>query len=188
MHNLPNFKIASNGIISQAFLLQGISTFYDAIDFICNLKYGRNADKNDLRTVFTDKKGTCSTKHALLKCLADENNCNDIRLILGIFRMNAINTPKIGNTLSRHCLKYIPEAHIYLKYQAVIYDFTTLHPPDFISDLLYETAIRPGDIAHYKVQLHQCFLTGWLRQNKDITYSPSEIWNIREQCIQDLSG
>lgn len=185
---LPDFQIATNGIISEAFLLQGITTLHNAIDFIRNLKYGRNTDKSDLRTVFRDKKGTCSTKHALMKCLADENGPNPIRLMLGIFRMHAVNTPKISSTLLRYGLAYIPEAHIYLKYRAAVFDFTSPQPSDFISDLLYETVIQPGDIIHYKVQLHQYFLTDWLSQNKDITYAPDALWRIREQCIRDLSG
>ena len=74
MTNLPDFDIKSTGQISKEFVDRNILTFNQATLFIKELAYGRNADKNNLTSVFMDNCGTCSTKHALLKRLADENN------------------------------------------------------------------------------------------------------------------
>ncbi|MGJ1268687.1 hypothetical protein ACR78F_14460 [Sphingobacterium spiritivorum] len=87
MKELPDFKIQNNGNMSEEFLNRDILSFYQAINYIQNLDYGRNSNKEDLTTVFTDNKGTCSTKHAILKQLASENEVNNIKLILGIFKM-----------------------------------------------------------------------------------------------------
>jgi hypothetical protein len=189
MNKLPNFDIKSDAKISREFLKRNILTFHQATKYIQNLDYGRNENKDDLSTVFTDNKGTCSTKHALLKQLADENAFTHIKLVLGIFKMSAASTPKIGNTLSKNNLKYIPEAHNYLKYGNIIFDFTKQNSSsaDFIDDLLFETEIQPNEISQHKIQMHKTFLTNWLNENNNINYSLDELWKIREQCIQDLS-
>jgi len=189
MNNLPDFDIEQNGEISRVFLSRNILTFHQAIEFIRNLNYGRNLNKGDLKTVFTDNKGTCSTKHAVLKQLAHENHFDDINLMLGVFKMNAKNTPKVAETLTEYNLKYIPEAHNYLKYKLEIFDFTkpNVSSFDFVNDLFFETEIQPNEIAGRKVQIHRGFLVNWLNENSDIEYSLDEIWRIREQCIQNLS-
>src|SRR6218665_1646810 len=96
---LLNFNITSDQEISQLFKQNNCSDFHSASEFIRNLPYRRNLNKDNLATVFIDECGTCSTKHALLKTLADENNQADFKLILGIFRMNGSNTPKIKSVL-----------------------------------------------------------------------------------------
>ncbi|MBA5793786.1 hypothetical protein H1R17_12120 [Flavobacterium sp. xlx-214] len=189
MNKLPNFNIETKGEISLEFLKRNMLTFHQAITYIQKLPYGRNADKDNLSTVFIDNKGTCSTKHALLKQVADENNFNEMQLILGIFRMNAQNTFKIAKTLKEYNLEYIPEAHNYLKYKGKIFDFTRMNSSatDFATDLVYEIDIKPSEINQTKIQIHKNFLIDWLNENPNITYSLNEIWSIREQCIKDLS-
>lgn len=189
MSQIPNFDIQSDGEISKEFLKRNILTFHQATVYIQNLDYGRNPNKDDLKTIFTDNKGTCSTKHAILKQLADEHDFDSIELKLGIFKMSAANTPKIGRILLEKNLKYIPEAHNYLKYGNDIFDYTKQNstPADFVNDLIFETAIRPNEINQPKIQMHKNFLVNWLNENQEITYSIEELWAIREQCIQNLS-
>ena len=189
MNQFPNFDIKSYGEISTEFLNRNILTFHQATEYIQNLSYGRNSNKDDLKTIFTDSKGTCSTKHAILKQLAKENNFDCFKLILGVFKMSAENTPKVVNTLTKHNLEYIPEAHNYLKYENRIFDFTKRNSSwtDFVSDLLFETEIQPNDLNQPKIQIHKKFLVNWLNENNNINYSLDELWKIREQCIQDLS-
>lgn len=189
MNQIPNFDIKSDREISKEFLKRNILTFHQATEFIQNLKYGRNSNKDDLKTIFTDNKGTCSTKHAVLKQLANENEFDNIKLIIGIFKMNAQNTPKVGSTLSKNNLKYIPEAHNYLKYGNDIFDFTKPNSllEDFINDLIFETEIQPTEINQHKIKIHKNFLISWINENYETKYSLDELWKIREQCIQDLS-
>jgi hypothetical protein len=187
MNKLPNFEIKPTREISKEFSKRNILTFHEATQYIRNFSYGRNSSKDDLKIIFTENKGTCSTKHAILKQLADENNFLNIKLMLGIFKMNAENTPKVENTLLKNNLKYIPEAHNYLKYENNFFDFTKSSSADFVKDLLFETEIPPNEINQPKIQIHKKFLINWLNENKDINYSLDEIWQIREQCIQDLS-
>ncbi len=189
MRNPPDFDIQSQGQISKEFIDRNILTFHQASIFAKHLAYGRNADKNNLVSVFTDNCGTCSTKHALLKKLADENGYDKVKLIVGLFKMNKNNTPEISETLRKNQLEYIPEAHCYLKFEGRIIDLTKINskPKDFLDDLIEEIEISPEQITDYKVNYHKNYLLTWLDKNEQISYSLDDIWKIREQCIQDLA-
>lgn len=187
---LLDFKIESNDEISAQFLKREIFYFRDAARFIQNLDYGRNTDKNDLKTIFTENRGTCSSKHALLKTLAVENGFYGIQLTIGIFRMNATNTPKIKDRLLKYDIDFIPEAHTYLKYKGQYFDFTRTGSSanDFLDDLLFEVEIEPNEIGEEKIRIHQTYLNNWVKDNSDLKYLAKEIWDIREECIEDLSN
>ncbi|HTN45648.1 MAG TPA: hypothetical protein VL098_04820 [Flavipsychrobacter sp.] len=175
--------------LSAAFRQRGITRFDEAIYFVRHLPYGRNADKLQLTTVFSDGCGTCSTKHAMLYELAQENAYEAVRLFVGLFRMNGENTPPVKRTLAAHQLSYIPEAHCYLKINGEIVDATKAHskPSDFLTDLLQEIEIVPVQITDFKIAFHKNYLQHWLAENPSITCSPEELWTIREQCIKDLA-
>lgn len=189
MINQPDFDIKSMGQISKEFTDRNIVTFKQASLFIRQLAYGRNAEKNNLATVFTDNCGTCSTKHALLKRLADENEFEKVKLIVGLFKMNKKNTPQVSSTLQKYNLEYIPEAHCYLKFEDQIIDLTKLNskPTDFLDELIEEIEIIPEQITDFKVNYHKNYLASWLDKNKQINLSLNELWEIREECIQKLS-
>lgn len=188
MQFCPNFNIKSLGIISDQFLKLGLNDFQSASLFIKNLPYKRNSDKLNSLCVFDDSGGTCSTKHALLKNLALENNFKNLKLMLGIFKMNSTNTPRISPVLNKYNLHEIPEAHNYLKYQNEIIDCTRKNfgAADFINDLAEEIEIQPSQITDFKVQYHQKFLENYLQENPHIPYSLHEFWKIREECIAAL--
>jgi hypothetical protein len=183
-----NFTIQSNGLISREFILRNIFTFNQAAKFVSHLSYGRNKNKNDLITIFFDNCGTCSTKHALLKQLAIENDFEGLKLLLGLFKMNGRNTPAVTETLARNKLEFIPEAHNYLKFDTIILDFTKASsmPSDFMNDLIQEIEILPCQISGYKIEYHKRYLKGWLAENTQIDLSLDEIWKIREECIKDI--
>jgi len=189
MNELPNFKIQPNGEISSEFLKRNIYTFSHATKYINNLNYGRNENKDDLKTIFDDNCGTCSTKHSILKKLAEENNENDIKLILGIFKMGVNYSKEIRETLERNQLDYIPEAHNYLKYENKIFDFTKIgsKASDFQNELLEEVEISPNQITTFKVAYHKNYLQNWLNKNEKIKLNLNELWKIREECIQNLT-
>lgn len=184
-----NFEIKSNLPISRLFLERGITTFIDACDYVKNLSYGRNENKQDLTTVFSENMGTCSTKHALLRQLAIENNVDEVRLILGLFKMTKANTPEVAINLTEYCLDYIPEAHNYLKVNGEIIDCTKHNSSKkgFIDDLLCEIEIEPNQISEFKLNYHQTILRDWLLDNLDKKMNFDELWRIREKCISDLS-
>lgn len=186
---LPDFKINPIGRISNEFLKNGIHSFKDASEWVKLLPYSRNPNKEDLITLFSDNCGTCSTKHALLKQLCIENDFQDIELVMGLFKMNGKNTPRISETLRKNNLDYIPEAHNYLKYCGKILDYTkpASDPPDFAYDLIEELVIAPYQISSYKIAYHKNYLKYWLNSNPQIKMTEEELWEVREACIRALS-
>jgi hypothetical protein len=185
---MKNFTLNKDkGIISDKFLSRNITDFHGACQYIAALPYKRNLHKNNILCVFNDLGGTCSTKHATLRKLALENDYDEVKLILGIFKLDAEYTGKIRRTLEKFKLKYIPEAHNYLKIEEKYYDFTNpkSNYDQFKNKILIEKEMEFSEIVNEKISFHKDFLRKWIVA-ENIHYSLDEIWSIREQCIQDL--
>lgn len=184
-----NFDIKDKGSISRLFLAHRITDFKTACSFIAGLPYKRNTNKDDLTTVFTENGGTCSTKHAVLQKLCMENEYEQVKLVLGIFKMDGIYAPSIVPVLQAYGLSYIPEAHNYLLVEGTYLDFTKpgADYTDFKEKLLQEALIDYTQITTYKVQQHKHFLAAWL-QTTQLSYSLDELWQIREKCIAALQA
>lgn len=166
---------------------KGIENWSDLIDFMQNLSYGRNQNREDFSLVIKENKGTCSSKHSFLKKIADLNNIDNVKLILGIYRMNNLNTPKIGNTILESGLEFIPEAHCYLKLNNQRIDITDINSDieNLSKDILEEIEIQPEQVNTFKVDFHKEYLQNWLTEN-GIKLNFEEVWEIREQCIRKL--
>lgn len=182
-------RLNSQEKVSSLFYSKGITTFAEACQWIAALPYKRISNRSDISAVFAEECGTCSTKHALLKNLAEENELSDVKLMIGIFRMTKAYSIKLEPLFMQYQLDYIPEAHCYLKFNDKRFDFTTLtsKASDFEEELMFETEINADEIFEGKVELHKNFLTQWLEENKNINYTPAELWKIRELCIEALS-
>ena len=162
--------------------------FETLIEKVKNIPYGRNANRYDFSLVLSENKGTCSSKHAFLKDFADKNEIKNVKLYIGIFKMNETNTPKLGDLLSNNKIEYIPEAHCYLKINQVPVDVTTVDSfyDKIKQDIVEEIEITPNQVSDFKVTYHKAFLKNWIKEtNQNNTFE--EIWEIREQCISKLS-
>jgi hypothetical protein len=162
--------------------------FIELIEKVKHIPYGRNSNRYDFSLVISENKGTCSSKHAFLKDFANRNNIPNIKLYIGIFKMNEENTSKIFPLLSENQIKYIPEAHCYLKVDGIPLDITTSESfyTKIKNDILEEIEIESIQVADYKVNYHKDFLKKWIIEtNQNKTFE--EIWIIRENCIQKLS-
>ena len=166
-----------------------IQNWSDLIEFTRNLPYGRNSNRHDFSLVIKENKGTCSSKHAFLKKVANLNDFKYVKLILGLYRMTHTNTPKIGKTIIDAGLEYIPEAHCYLKLDHQRIDITNTHSDiETLSDaILLEIEIEPEQVADFKVDFHKNYLKNWIHENQ-IPMSFETVWEIREQCIKELEG
>ncbi|MBL1409237.1 GNAT family N-acetyltransferase [Sphingobacterium faecale] len=184
-----DFEISElSGSISKVAIDKGFTSFRKVSEWVCNLDYRRNIDKDNALCLFNEQCGTCSTKHALLKRIADENSNEELQLMLGIFAMNAKNTPAIKDILKKYKLNYIPEAHNYLRAYNYLLDFTGIgiNETKFELEILEEIEIQPEQITDYKVSYHRDYLDRWIREN-GIPYSLDELWKIREECIKALT-
>ncbi len=194
---LPDFRIGLNAGKSSSLLRKmNINSFHQAARFVCLMPYKRNHDIGNALNLIAEQRGTCSGKHHALAIVADENKCPDLKLTIGIYRMNAENTAgnnlekaaKIKNILEKSGLNYIPEAHTYLKYNEQIFDFTSLFSNNnqrFLGDLIVEKTVFPQDLFKEKVPFHKDFLEKWIAQN-NVQLSVDQIWDIRENCIAVL--
>jgi hypothetical protein len=183
IEQLPNGILHDNGLISKSLLSKGITNFHDTCKYIQNLPYGRTSNKTDWMLVITERRGTCSTKHALIARLAEELDL-DVHLMLGIYPMKEANTPGVGKILHKTKFSFIPEAHCYLKYNDIRIDITGLDHSDEepIDELLVEEEILPAQIGNYKENFHQQYIRQWANSAQF-----NEIWSLREACIKALS-
>lgn len=190
MDGLTDFPLILNGICSNAFKKLQIFQFKDACKFVCSLPYQRIVNKSDPLAVLVEAHGTCSTKHALLKRLADEQNQTKISLQLGIFEMNDNNTPVLSPLLKENQLQAIPEAHCYLKYNECRFDFTGNDKIklDIEKEIIAEYEINPTDIFTRKQEIHKNFHIQWLLANKINHLNQQQVWQLREECIELLSN
>lgn len=182
--------ISTDRTLKSSYLLRNksIHSFEALMQFVKALPYGRNSNRENFGLVIQEAKGTCSSKHAYLKSVAEENKFSDVKLILGIFKMSGSNIPEIKSVLAQYSLPYIPEAHCYLKVNDKRIDCTNLSFDinDHLEDILIEKEISPSDVNDFKIQFHQDFIQSHItKMNWDITLE--KLWEIREQCIQVLS-
>ncbi|MEZ4910073.1 MAG: VOC family protein [Saprospiraceae bacterium] len=165
----------------------GIHNWSELIDFTQKIPYGRNQNREDFSLVIKENKGTCSSKHAFLKKIADLNNFENVKLLLGMYRMNNLNTPKIEDTILKSGLEYIPEAHCYLKLNNQRIDITTTGSDvqKLTYDIIEEMEIAPEQVSTFKVDYHKKYLQNWILEN-DIKFEFAKLWEIRENCISKL--
>lgn len=184
---INHYTLTSNDNLTELLKGKSIHNWSDLIDFIRQLPYGRNLNREDLSLVIKENKGTCSSKHAFLKKVADLNNVKNVKLILGIYKMNYLNTPKIGSLITDNGLEYIPEAHCYLKLNNQRIDITNNNSnfDNIKNDILVEVEIAPEQVNTFKVEYHKVYLNNWIKENQ-ISIDFERIWQIREQCIKEL--
>jgi hypothetical protein len=180
-------RLRPGGVVTNAFLRLSIADFQSAARFVRSLPYGRNSGCDEALIVLTEGRGTCSTKHALMRRLAVEQELN-IALVIGIYEMTAANTAGVGKVLSKYQLHALPEAHCYLRTEGRRVDITRAAGPAGIVPIkfLYEEDIDPAQIGRYKVDLHRQFLYRWMKEADPKSFSLEDLWRVREECIAAL--
>jgi hypothetical protein len=182
---LPDKTIEPAGEISSSFLMSHILTLWDAIEYVSKLAYGRTTNRENYLQVLNEKKGACSTKHALIAALAEEQYI-PLELTLGIILLDANNMPAITHVLDAFQLDSIPEAHCYLMYKYRTLDITFPDVLDFSLKAVVkeEEKITPKKIGSYKVKKHQYFIKEWLKDKAALNCDL--IWSAREKIIHEL--
>jgi hypothetical protein len=185
---IDNNIITPTGVLSILALTYGISTVNDLLLYTRDTNYGRNTHRIYFEEVLIEARGTCSTKHGLIKQIAIEQQLDDIHLVACIFNMNAANTPAIAATLEGYHLDYIPEMHCYIEIGKVAIDLTFKDSDlGFISDdIMQRQYVQPGFLDTEKVKVHRAYIDDWIEE-QSIPYTADQVWSIREQCIKALS-
>lgn len=185
LSRLPEFALRPLGPAAQAFLGRGVETYRAAAELVWRLAYGRGAGRDDLQ-VLAERRGTCSTKHALLARLAREHDV-DVRLMLVVYLMDGDNTPGVGSVLASHGLTVLPEAHCVLRWDGVDVDMTRRSGLEIAGPWLLEMEITPEDIVELKGVVHRRFLAQWMVANLP-GWTLGSLWRAREACVVGLAG
>lgn len=185
--SIKDYELNSQDKLTLSLKNYNISKWSELLAYIKKIPYGRNSARSNFSLILEENKGTCSSKHAFVKTIADLNKLDNIKLILGIYKMNHQNTPKIHDTLLQHNLEYLPEAHCYLKINNIRIDIT--HTNSDLSklenDIIHELDIEANQVIDFKIKYHQQYLKDWLK-TKNHSLNFDEIWEIREECIKKL--
>ncbi|MBW4647035.1 MAG: hypothetical protein KME23_29320 [Goleter apudmare HA4340-LM2] len=120
---LPNINIQSQGIVSDKFLEIGIKTLGTACYWVQNLPYGLNSNNENSLIIFTEKCGTCTTKHGVIARLAQELEIG-LYKNLGFYRLNNEIVTGIDEIIQPHGLTFMPEIHCFLEYNSIKIDLT----------------------------------------------------------------
>ncbi len=176
----------SNDDLTITIVESGVVSWEDLIRTVQQFHYGRNQNRVDLELVWSERKGTCSSKHAFLKMIADLNNISGIELILCIYKMRGSNTSGVGKILTENKIDYIPEAHCYLRTKLGPMDITNVQSNinRIEDDILESQIISVNQVDSFKVNYHKEYIRRWAKQYSSKSFA--EVWDIREKCIEAL--
>ena len=187
--SFPNLKLDPDAPVGRALRERGIRSLHEALDYVWQLPYHRNANPADPLAPLLEGCGTSATKHALLLRLSREVRFV-VSLQLGFFYMNAENTPEVAGVLEVAGLESVPEARCFLRRIERRIDVT--HPNANVNitpqELFGEETIRPEQVLDYKHEMHRSIVERWARTQEAAGLSPDEIWEVRERCVAALSG
>ncbi|HSO20241.1 MAG TPA: hypothetical protein VLT88_12315, partial [Desulfosarcina sp.] len=97
----------------KRFVGLGIESFHAACRFVHELPYGYNSDRDDQMTLFTEKKGSCTTKHAVIASLAEESGL-PVGKHIGIYAMTEAIVSGTDRILHQYGLPHLPMIHCFL--------------------------------------------------------------------------
>lgn len=184
-------QLSSNDPLTIDIVESGVVSWDDLTRCVELFHYGRNENREDFSLVWRERKGTCSSKHAFLKMMADLNKLRNVQLFICIYKMNGKNTPGVDGVLKEYELDFIPEAHCMLKIDDQWADFTNTHSnrkaDELQKDILTKFEIRPEQVVSEKIEFHQRYLQEW-KKDEALKYSFEELWDIREKCIKALEA
>ncbi|WP_417608847.1 hypothetical protein [Owenweeksia hongkongensis] len=185
--NIPNLSIDPKaGQLSAILYSKEITSLQNLLDWLLGLPYGRNSDRTDYTLILKENKGTCSTKHALVRAVAIENNWPDVNLYIGFFFMDSNIYPRLKDILEKAGLEGIPEAHTFLVIDGNYVDVTSKSSPIEEGMIIDEMDIDPVGIGDLKESIHKGFIADWAEEEK-INLPLNQIWATREACIKELS-
>lgn len=174
------------GPLSAKLKSRNINSLSGLLDWLTDLPYGRNTDRSDFSLVLEENIGTCSTKHALVKAIANENTWQNVDLYIGFFFMDENIYPRLTDLLQKSGIEGLPEAHTFLVIDGNYVDVTAKNSPISEHLIIDEMEIEPQGIGNFKETIHKGFIMDWAEIEK-INLPIDQLWAIREACIKELS-
>jgi len=122
-NKLPDAEIIPSGEMSQKFLELGIKTFKEACYYVHNAEYGYNSNYDDHMIFFKEKKGSCTSKHAVIAGLAKDLNIPLYKYV-GIYKFIEEVSKGTNEILEKYNVPFIPMIHCFLVYKDLRFDLT----------------------------------------------------------------
>lgn len=157
----PEKPFSGGSPIKDRFLSLGIHSFLDACRFVHNLPYGYNSDRDDLMILFKEKKGTCTTKHAVIATLAEDLGL-PVDKHVGIYAMTEALVTGTDRILSDYHLPYIPMIHCFLVHGNQRVDLTEGNDNGKkkpLNDFLFTEKVKPNITGKDEYLLYRKALT-----------------------------
>jgi len=142
---LPDAEIKSGGELSRKFLELGIKSFKQACEYVNIIEYGYNSNYDDKLIFFKEKKGTCTSKHAVIAGLAEELNIPLYKHV-GVYKFAEEISTGANEILKKYKIPYVPMVHCFLVYRNLRFDLTEGNcngKNTAINELIYEEKVDP---------------------------------------------
>jgi hypothetical protein len=120
---LPDAEISPKGELSRKFLELGIKTFKKACNYVHNTEYGYNTNYDDKFIFFKEKKGSCTSKHAVIAGLAEELKIPLYKHV-GVYKFTEEISTGTEQILKKYKIPYVPMIHCFLVYRDNQFDLT----------------------------------------------------------------
>jgi hypothetical protein len=111
---LPDKPITEAGPVSKKFLELGIESFHAACQYVEELPYGYNSNREDVMILFEEKKGSCTTKHGVIAVLAEELSL-PVGKTVAIYALTEEIVMGADQILNKYALPYLPMIHCFLE-------------------------------------------------------------------------
>jgi len=142
---LPDAELIPVGELSKKFLDLGIKTFKDACNYVHNVDYGYNTNYEDRMIFFKEKKGSCTSKHAVIAGLAQELKIPLDKHVC-VYKLTEEITTGVDEILRKFNIPYVPMVHCFLVYNEYKFDLTEGNnngKKKHIDEYIYSEKVEP---------------------------------------------
>ncbi len=142
---LPDAEIKPSGEMSQKFLELGIKTFREACHYVHDAEYGYNSNYDDHMIFFKEKKGSCTSKHAVIAGLAEELTIPLYKYV-GIYEFIEEVSKGTNEIIEKYNVPFIPMIHCFLVYKDLRFDLTEGNcngKKKTLEDFIHEEKVDP---------------------------------------------
>lgn len=178
----PVFSLLAKTALCAEVRAHGFFHFDRLAEHVRALPFGRPRWANDPLAVLHEGRGTCSSKHRLLAEVAHACGHDEVGLGIGLYEMNAHNSPGVGPVLQAAGLDSIIDTRCHLTVGAHRFDFSGLGAGEAspFDALLAEHRVQPTELSVTNDRLLREALASWA-STRGIT--PASARALREACV-----
>ncbi|MHA1984335.1 MAG: hypothetical protein ACW967_08265 [Candidatus Hodarchaeales archaeon] len=186
---LPDSPISASGLMSEKFLELDIKSFTKACVYVHKTQYGYNSNYDDKLIFFKEKKGTCTTKHAVIGGLAEELKIPLYKSV-GIYKLTEEISEGVNELLEKYKVPYVPLVHCFLVFKQYRFDLTEGNnngKKTSVNEFIHTEKVDPFITRKDEYILYKRILIEKILTSKEMTgVNARTILKAREECINLL--